>query len=201
MAKVFITLITYIGLLFVISCKSTSDPTIRQYGYYNENDNNVIVSIDLEQYDSFDTLYRRIESIACNDSLSEIIIHNGNTEIKQIRLFNPCWKTDIICIRKRNVLRIIDDEIHVDTIFSLDRLESTMTKHYNNYGKSPYYSEQPNKALISISYENKEMDNLSNLLNRITACFDPIRNDNPLVIEINGYFPPPPPPPPIIEPQ
>ncbi len=116
---------------------------------------------------------------------------NGATLI-ELWLANPCW-VDAVCmlIKKRNVLRIKDEAILVNSTHSLDSLDYFVSKHYNNNGQSPYFSEHPRKAIISITYDQRPISGLRAFLLQIVKAYDKSSTDAPLIVMLDKNRKPP----------
>gem|GEM_PF-5154068 len=142
---------------------------------------------------SFSDLGELISEVVCNDSIPMIEIKE-NRITKHIRIFGDC-STTVHCYTRRNVLSIKDEQIYLDTIYSLDHLETLVEKHYMNNSKSMYFSKDPYKAFIEISYDKIGCQNLPKVLDVITDSFDKLNLDVPLVIKLRLPAPPPPSPP------
>jgi len=183
-----------IATIFMLSCSTKPEIQVQTYGVITEKNKDIIVTIDPNNYVSFDQLINRVEQIVCNDSIPTISVYNKNVE-KQIGLANPCWEgVGCILIRRRNVLKIQDEKIKINETVELDSLGEYISKHYNNYGKSHFLSENPRKARISITYKDLPISGLKTLTKKIIEFYEIQKIETPLILTLDRLIPPPPPP-------
>jgi len=182
------------AILLCTNCSDDSELTT-YHGLIDKANQSNIVKLELTNYNTFNELVDRIEQISCNDRVPTISIKNDNEETL-LGLANPCWEgVACIHIKKRNVLKIKDEKIRMTNEVTIDSLEIYMARHYSNNGEFPQFSESPNKALISITYEQKEMKNLKIILINILNNYSMLDLDLPLIVSLDKQIPPPPPTP------
>jgi hypothetical protein len=121
-------------------------------------------------------------------------------ELKTIYFRNPCWEDfGCILIRQKNVIEIHNDTINKsdEKFYSLDSLESVIKRDFENNGKNPKLSDNPEKLLFYVSYNNLESKKLLKTLNKLTEVYERVTNRTDIKIWLNEkiYFIPPPPPP------
>ena len=173
--------INFFGLLF-FSCSTYDQTKVKLYGYPENIVSSKSVVIDFRKFSAYKALYCRIEEINCHDSIP--ILKFGDKQIeKRINILSMC-EPQYSCISRRNILEIIDDKIHIEKIYELDSLSVMIEKHYNNFGKSPYFSESPKRAIISIVCDKISMLNLLNLLNSVTRIYDNLNIETPLLLRL-----------------
>ncbi len=195
-------------ILIVINCqgfKKKEKPLILQenYGKQKYQNDSLGVELQLNKFKSFKELLSRTEEILCNDSLPKITIRNEN-KIKTIYLKNPCWKNHgCILIKSRNSIDIFNDTIFKawERYYSLDSLEYILEKDLTNYGKDPFYSDNPEKLLIRIYYTENGVERLPVMLDKVTDVYSKLDSTNQIKIWLEYYYPYIPPPPPSDGPQ
>ena len=191
-------------ILTIIGCQN-SDKKEKQlvhqvFGKWKGESDSLGVELDINQFKKWNDLLERTEKIACNDSLPKITLTTDN-KLKTIYFRNPCWEDfGCILIKQKNVIEIHNDTINKndENFFPLDSLESVLRLDIENNGKNPKLSDNPEKLLIYISYDNQNgFKNLVNTLNQLTETFNRITNKTDIKIWLNEkiYFVPPPPPP------
>ncbi len=169
---------------------------VRRYGWFFEGTEHLISRIDLRHFDSYVDLLNRVEEIVCNDSIPTILL-NDDLGLIELRISSPCW-TELGCIliRSRNILKVINEEIHRGSIiYPVSLLEERLSMHYHNCGNRPDLSESPADLIISIAYEGMPITGLSNLLIRLVDSHNLHKVDRPIKIWLTKMIPPPPPPP------
>jgi hypothetical protein len=178
--------------LITFSCSQNKISKVEFYGQIDESNSNEIVKVEPSQFQSFDNLVERVEQVICNDSIPAISIKENGVE-KIVRIANPCWEgVACILIKRRNILKIEDEKIKMEFPVSLDSLETYISNHYNNNGKSYRFSESANRAIISISFREKDMENLRSILSKIIKFHTSLNLNLPLVVHLDVIIPPPP---------
>ena len=193
--RLLINVFTIVASTFIlVGCSAKSETKIKTYGIITEYNNNEIVLINLDNYNSFNQLVDRIERVVCDDSIPTISVYDKYSE-KWIGLANSCSE-DFACIliKRRNVLKIQDEKIEMNKTVALDSLEKYISKHYTNNGKSNLFSENPEKAKISVSYEDLPLSGLKMLLNEIIASYENQNLETTLILTLDKLTPLPPPP-------
>ncbi|AWX46182.1 hypothetical protein HME9304_03214 [Flagellimonas maritima] len=191
-------------ILTIIGCQNSvqnEKQLARQvFGKWQGENDSLGVELNIDQFKKWNDLLERTERIACNDSLPKITLTTEN-KLKTIYFRNPCWE-DFACIliKQKNVIEIHNDTINKndENFFPLDSLENVLKKDLENNGKNPKLSDNPEKLLIYISYDNKNgFKNLPNTLNQLTETYNRITNKTDIKLWLNEkiYFVPPPPPP------
>ncbi len=101
------------------------------------------------------------------------------------------------CIRERNILEISSDSINsAKGTYPIKMLPHILKKHYLNYGKSPFYSDSPNKCATFIHLKDNDTKEIfEKLLKNIIKEFDLLNKNNNLKLYISIKIPIPPPPP------
>lgn len=188
--------IEFVILLFLtttlnLSCKSyesNQDGNSIIYGCNMQNDS--IVLIEPTNFENFEKLYDEVEEITCNGGITGIEL--DKKENSSILTFsNPCWENyACILIRRRNVFEIIDDSISFEKTYPIDSLTPLLIKHFENEGELPYYSDHPDKVIVSIKYKTNELGKLKNLLEQLILAYDKIENSKCLNVWLDGKQPP-----------
>ena len=183
----YLIMILLFGFL-LFSC-SSDQGRISYHGKLNQSNQNLAVILKPELFDSFIEMLRRVEEIACHDSIPAIRI-KGNRDDKIIGLHNRCMD-GVLCIL-RDVLRIQDDLIMASQPEPLDSLSSYIYQHYYNPNKTAYFSDSPFYASISISYDQHDLSNLPLLLDLLIDHHDALELDVPIKVYLDAVTPPPP---------
>jgi hypothetical protein len=191
-------------IITIIGCQNSDKKekqlVQKEYGIWKTESDSLGVELKLNQFNDWNGLLERTERIACDDSLPKITIKTDK-ELKTIYFRNPCWENfACILIKQKNVIEIHNDTINKsdENFFPLDSLESVLRRDIENNGENPRLSDNPEKLLIYISYDNKNgFEELPNTLNKLTETYNRITNKTDIKIWLNEkiYFIPPPPPP------
>ncbi|GGG60527.1 hypothetical protein [Bizionia arctica] len=191
-------------ILTIIGCQNSDRKekplAQKEFGKWKTENESLGVELEINRFNKWNDLLERTEKIVCNDSLPKITF-TTEKELKTIYFRNPCWE-DFACIliKQKNVIEIHNDTINKndENFFPLDSLESVLKRDIENNGENPRLSDNPEKLLIYISYDNKHgFKELPNTLNQLTETYNRITNKTDIKIWLNEkiYFIPPPPPP------
>jgi hypothetical protein len=190
-------------ILIIIGCqnfeKKENQLVQKDFGNWDSESDSLGVELELNQFNTWKDLLKRTEIIACNDSTPKITLKTDK-ELKTIYFRNPCWEDfGCILIRQKNVIEIHNDTINKsdEKFYSLDSLESVIKRDFENNGKNPKLSDNPEKLLFYVSYNNLESKKLLKTLNKLTEVYERVTNRTDIKIWLNEkiYFIPPPPPP------
>ncbi len=127
------------------------------YGKRKTNSDSLGVELELNRFKNWKDVLDRTESIVCNDSLPKITLRT-HKKLKTVYFQNPCSKNfGCILIKQKNVIEIHNDTINksAEHFYPLDSLESVLKKDIENKGKNPRLSDNPEKLLIYVSYNDK----------------------------------------------
>jgi len=190
-------------ILTIIGCQNSEKkekPLVqKEYGIWNAENDSLGVELELNRFSNWKDLLERTERIVCNDSLPKITLKTDK-ELKTIYFRNPCWENfGCILIKQKNVIEIHNDTINKndENFYPLDSLESVLRRDIENNGKNPRLSDNPDKLLIYISYDNNGFKKLPKTLDKLTQIYNRITNKTDIKIWLNEkiYILPPPPPP------
>lgn len=191
-------IVTTIGCQY--SDKIEIELVIKVFGKWKGENDSLGVELNIDRFIKWNDLLERTEKIVCNDSLPKVTLKTDK-ELKTIYFRNPCWE-DFACIliKQKNVIEIHNDTINKndENFYPLDSLESVLRKDIANNGNNPKLSDNAEKLLIYVSYDNKTgFKNLPSTLNQLTETYNRITNKTDIKIWLNEkiYFVPPPPPP------
>ena len=166
---------------------------ILKYGNNYTTSDSLYVNISDEYHSTYESLTNRVEQVVCNDSIP-VYQTNLFDEPKLFQLGNPCWdKHGCILIRKRNVFKIVDGRIELDTIYDRQKMPELLMEHYLNPGGKEMFSESPKKAIVFIEYEQSGFNTIDTILHEVAEAFELIDLNENLNIWFNRRFPPPPP--------
>ena len=183
-----IHLLFLFALLFSCSSEKSS---VKYYGLVDLRNTSRIVKIDPIEFNTFDEFVDRVDQVRCNDSIPVVGILDDTKEIL-IGLANPCWgNSGCIHIKRRNVLKIKDEKIKLNNDVSIDSLEYYISRHYNNRGDSFVFSQSPQKAIISISYEQKDISGLRTIIQDIYKYHSALNLEWPLYLSLDKQIPSP----------
>ena len=193
-----------IPILVIFGCQNTEQKPKkiieRNFGLFQNESDSIAVELKLTEYTEWRSLLEKTEEIACNDSIPKITFENDSI-IKRVYLRNPCWENfGCILIKQRNTIQIHNDTISkADRFFyPLDSLASVLKKDFNNNGKIPSWSRNPEKLLIFLSYDNDKISLFPKTLYKVVNEYEKLTDSVVLKIWLNEKMdvPPPPPPPP-----
>jgi hypothetical protein len=190
-------------ILCIFGCQNAEQKPIKKiekdFGLYENESDSIAVELKLNEFNNWNKLLERTDKIVCNDSLPKITVTTNN-ELKTIYFRNPCSENiDCALIKQRNIIEIQNDKItkNYEYFFPLDSLESFLRRDIENNGKNPKLSENPDKLLIYISYNDKNgFKTLPNTLDHLTEAYNQITNKLDIKIfltELIDFVPPPPP--------
>lgn len=189
-------------ILIIIGCQNSNKKekqlVQKEFGKWKGEHNSLGVELNIDQFIKWNDLLERTEKIVCNDSLPKITL-TTDKELKTIYFRNPCWE-DYACIliKQKNVIEIHNDTINKndENFYPLYSLESVLRMDIQNNGKNPKLSDNPEKLIIYISYDNKNgFKNLQNTLDQLTKTYYRITKKTDIIIWLNEkiYSVPPPP--------
>ena len=159
----------------------------------SENNPNLTFGI----FDNFNELIDSLESLNFNNQSSIMKIKNGRIEYNFVAKTFYHKQSPPIFLKFKNILRVSKDSIYKgENLYSIDSLPNILKKDLLNYSIDENYSDSPNKLVISITSELKD---LNPLLIRIFNEFNQIKEKSNDSIMLNIYFnerigiyPPPP---------
>ncbi|MEL0653305.1 hypothetical protein V6246_17930 [Algibacter sp. TI.3.09] len=194
-------------ILGVFSCQNAEKKLIKiietDFGLFQNENDSIAVELEYTEYNNWKDLLERTEQIACNDSLPKITLKNDNV-VNRIYLRNPCWENfGCILIKQRNTIQIHNDTISkVDRFYyPLDSLASVLKKDFQNNGKIPSWSRNPEKLLIFLSYDSDNISTFPKTLSKIVNAYEKLTDSVVLKIWLNEKLDIPPPPQPPKEPE
>jgi hypothetical protein len=191
-------------ILTIAGCKNyekNENPLVqKEFGKWRKDNDSLSVELNLKKFNNWNELIERAERISCNDSVPKITLKTENT-LKTIYFQNPCWENfGCVLIKEKNIFEIHNNKISkkFGELYSLDSLKSILKRDYENNGKDPSLSDNPEKLLIQISYDEKEFENFEQTLKKLTETYEEITKKTNINISLKGdwRFPKPPPTPP-----
>ena len=172
----------------------------KEFGKWKTENDSLGVELDINRFNKWEDLIEQTEKIVCNDSLVKITLTTYK-ELKTIYFRNPCWEDfGCILIKQKNVIEIHHGTINKndENFFPLDSLESVIKRDIENNGKNLNLSDNPEKLLIYISFDNENVFlELPKTLIKLTEAYERITNKTDIEIWLNEkiYLIPPPPTP------
>ena len=118
--------------------------------------------------------------------------------MKTIYFQNPCWENfGCILLKEKNVIEIHNNKIskNFGEFYSLDSLKNILKRDYENNGKDPSLSDNPEKLLIQISYDKNKFKNFEQTLNKLIETYEEITKKTNINIWIIEKLEIPKPPP------
>lgn len=192
-------------LLAFLGCqhldKKSNKVIKKSFGLLNNENDSTSVELDLNQLNNWEELIKRTTQIVCNDSIPKISVKNDSS-IKHIYFRNICWENfGCVLIKEKNTIEIYNDTINKsnEKFYSLDSLPSVLKRDIENNGQNPNWSDNPEKLLIYISYDNDGVKKLPNTLHLLTEAFEKVTGRKDINIILNErliFLPPPSQPPP-----
>ncbi|GGG97413.1 hypothetical protein GCM10011416_14260 [Polaribacter pacificus] len=174
----------------------------KEFGKFRKDSDSLSVELNLKKFNNWNELIERAERISCNDSVPKITLKTEKTS-KTIYFQNPCWeKFACILIKEKNVIEIHNNKISKNSgeLYTLDSLKNILKRDFENNGKNPSLSDNPEKLLIQISYDKNEFKNFEKTLEKLIETYEEIakkRNINIWLNEKIEIIPLTKPPPPI----
>ncbi len=193
----------FLLIFTIIGCQNSDQKENRivknEYGNLSSQNDSLGVELKLNHFKTWKDLLNRSEKIVCNDSIPKITF-NTNKEKKIIYFRNLCWENfGCILIKQKNIIEIHNDTINKsdENFYQLDSLENVIRRDIENNGKNPRLSDNPEKLLFYISYDNFDSKKLVSTLDKLTHAYKQTTNKTDIKIWLNEkfYFPPPPPKP------
>jgi hypothetical protein len=192
--------------LFLLSCKHDKTVNekliIEEYGLKSPT-----TELQLNKIKTWEGLTHRIDSLNCIQIIPKITITKNNKR-KSIFFLNGCYySSPVRTIQPNDAICIINDTIFKsdDIIYPLDSLTNVLKKDYNNNGKNPKWSDNPESLVIYLSYSKFEKEKLLSTLDKLTDSYKQVSGKKDieiLLMDIEFFrivqdLAPPPPPPPI----
>lgn len=200
--ETFLTLL----ILTIVGCKNYEKKenllVQKEFGKWRKDNDSLSVELNLKEFKNWHELIERAERISCNDSVPKITLKTENI-LKTIYFQNPCWENfGCILIKEKNVIEIHNNKISKNSgeLYSLDSLKNILKRDFENNGKNPSLSDNPEKLLIQISYDKNEFKNFEKTLEKLIKTYEEIakkRNINIWLNEKIEIIPLTKPPPPI----
>ncbi|WP_198913926.1 hypothetical protein [Tenacibaculum finnmarkense] len=200
--ETFLTLL----ILTIVGCKNYEKKENllfqKEFGKWRKDNDSLSVELNLKEFNNWNELIERAERISCNDSVPKITLKTENI-LKTIYFQNPCWENfGCILIKEKNVIEIHNNKISKNSgeLYSLDSLKNILKRDFENNGKNPSLSDNPEKLLIQISYAKNEFKNFEKTLQKLIETYEEIakkRNINIWLNEKIEIIPLTKPPPPI----
>ena len=178
-------------LLSIASCWD-SEPELCVYGAWGRSSVHKTTSIiPLDKYSDYSALLIRIRQTQLDGDVPVLDIHDGH-EIVHVWLHNIHPHTACVLIKERNVLNILDDKIRRE--YDLDSLEWIYEEIYLNKEQLTIYSRNPDDVVVRITYDEREMTRLKEIILRVVRKFDEMKVSNDFSMMIEAPILPPPPP-------
>ncbi len=197
------TSLLIILVLSIFCCQNAEQKPIetieKDFGLYQNENDSIAVELKLKEFNNWKELLERTEQIACNDSLPKITLENDSLSTR-VYLRNPCWEgLACILIKQKNTIKIHNDTVSKvgENFYPLDSLSIVLRRDIENNGQNPRLSDNPEKLLICISYDEDGISKLPNTLNQLTKAFEKVTERTDLKIWLNEKNIPLPPPPPV----
>lgn len=111
-------------------------------------------------------------------------IENVNTRYNYLTstTFGQCYP---ILLKFKNILSISKDSIKKEKDYPIGELKTVLKKDLLNFGKNNGFSDSPEKLVISLT---SEIDELENLILKVTSVFNEIQKDASDSLKLNIYI-------------
>lgn len=118
---------------------------------------------------NYKSFVEEVIKLSHNDKKPYIELKNKNI-IRKIFLY----VRGNVLIKERNIVNLSSDSIFTtEKGYKIKMLASILEKHYLNDGKSYFYLDSPDKALVEISLKKHQTkQDLENVLEKLTSEFD-----------------------------
>ena len=195
--ETFLTLL----ILIIVGCKNYEKKenllVQKEFGKWRKDNDSLSVELNHKKFNNWIELIERAETISCNDSVPKITLKTEKT-LKTIYFQNPCWENfGCILLKEKNVIEIHNNKIskNFGEFYSLDSLKNILKRDYENNGKDPSLSDNPEKLLIQISYDKNKFKNFEQTLNKLIETYEEITKKTNINIWIIEKLEIPKPPP------
>ncbi|MDD7914696.1 hypothetical protein [Polaribacter ponticola] len=106
-----------------------------------------------------------------------------------IRKIIPFHYNAIGLVKLNNIFRINKDSILIDNHYSINNLPKLLKTFYENNGKKPNYSDNPESPIIEIKIDsNNNTSNLNEILFKLTELIDKLNIKNPSTIKARIFL-------------
>jgi hypothetical protein len=177
--------------LTIVGCKNYEKKenllVQKEFGKWRKDNDSLSVELNLKEFNNWNELIERAERISCNDSVPKITLKTENI-LKTIYFQNPCWENfGCILIKEKNVIEIHNNKISKNSgeLYSLDSLKNILKRDFENNGKNPSLSDNPEKLLIQISYDKNEFKNFEKTLEKLIETYEEIAKKRNINIWLN----------------
>lgn len=185
--ETFLTLL----ILTIVGCKNYEKKenllVQKEFGKLRKDNDSLSVELNYKKFNNWIELIERVETISCNDSVPKITLKSENI-LRTIYFQNPCWKNfGCILLKEKNVIEIHNDKISKNSgeLYSLDSLKNILKRDFENNGKNPSLSDNPERLLIKISYDESEFKNFEKTLEKLIETYEEITKKTNINIWLN----------------
>jgi hypothetical protein len=198
-------LVLAIAILSLFKCQKRevkeSMPIVKEYGKSDYIIDSLSVGLKIENFKNFKNLLKTTENIVCNDSFPKLSFSNGGIK-KAIYLQNQCSiNLGCMLIKQKNIIEIKGNSIIKNSIsYPLDSLRAILKRDIENNGENPELSDNTERLLIYVSFENFETKKFSETLNILTEYYEEITKRRDINIWLDDtieFISKPPPPEPV----
>jgi hypothetical protein len=183
----------YLTIILLLASCGNQETEIKSYGFPKNGNGNLIVSLELSEFNSYGKLIDRIRKTTCNDSIPKIVVKEKNMtrniypiEHCEPIIFDPNGK-HYVTFRKgkpyewQSITEILPNSIN-----------KKLTEDFAYYRNS----EKLESYLVIIESErNEKIDGIEKFIKSITQEYDELETDLKLNFafwEVVPHFPPPP---------
>ena len=182
--------------LFLLNCKNGSIENTQKVVYYPSKrffGAAHLKEVKIGANDDYLNIVGRVDRIHRSDSLPFLEFEEGNRSVKLIPLRNYGLYNE------SNRIRISEDSTYLAFEGNPHKeLDQLLIKHYENNGREPRLSENPQKAVVEIELDHFDKgEKLLKLLKMVTRSFERLntQHGNSLELKVVLGLPVPPPPP------
>ncbi|BDD12209.1 hypothetical protein FUAX_46410 (plasmid) [Fulvitalea axinellae] len=173
-----------INLLYAcIGSKPQQKPIPQKiYGITEYINDSLSVELNLNEFDHFDSLVKRVDQITCYDSVPKISFLYQDT-LRSLYLANYC-NDDTYCYRNRDVIYIYPDSItkYNYGAFPYDSLERLIRKDYENYDRDMRFAVSPFKMHMRLTDFHQPKKTLPPVLSKIFKAYKSVTGKSNMAI-------------------
>lgn len=140
--------------------------------------------IDIKSFKTYDKLIDSIENLSFKGKKAYLKLKNNNTNCNVLvtTSFGECFPP---LVKLKNIISISKDSIIKDINYPIRDLKLILKKDLLNFGKNKKYSESPEKLVISIVTDLKDLEQL---MITVTATLNEIQTETLDSLNFNLYL-------------
>ncbi|RBW61422.1 hypothetical protein DS884_03690 [Tenacibaculum sp. E3R01] len=173
--------------LILISCKNNEKKVVKEFYYPNKSEFSKSENyrfLEVKEFKNFNQLVDSLENLNYRGKKAYLKIENVNARYNYLTstTFGQCYP---ILLKFKNILSISKDSIKKEKDYPIGELKTVLKKDLLNFGKNNRFSDSPGKLVISLT---SEIDELENLILKVTSVFNEIQKDASDSLKLNIYI-------------